>query len=513
MRKFRILLAEVIGLGLLIGYLLWKNPELIEKIIPWVAFAVAWHITWEYGLDTELFRKAGLALGKRVNHMWVWVIVFLIGGSIGLLYWAGINRAIKSVTSLAVQRSETTNLIQDKKEQHRTEPTPPENKAPSPNKNASSLVNPLGNLVQLGWGVKEEYAQNLTTFEISNKSIPDMQESSSYFKMLHKPFALQLQQVPSISGLRFMAGINECIQITISASDVSDLSELRQLTNLRKLFITQTPFTLRTDLDVSPLASLINLDTLNLNNSRVSNVEALSRLTKLVTLNIGSSLVKDISPLKGLSLLKSLDVRDSQVTDVSTLSENSSLEELNVDGKQVSSLGGVKQIVSLMIISYTPFNTTAIGMLSSLKTLNIWGPPLIDLSPLRKLRQLTFLRIDGPGFTRGRAQVTDVNAIGELEELKSLSLSEVQISSLQFLVGHEYKNLAEFSLNDVPISSVSELASLVSLKKISFFDIPVVDIAPLLALPNLTEFSLLRVPARADVISELQRRGVKVTIN
>jgi Leucine-rich repeat (LRR) protein len=513
MRKFRILLAEVIGLGLLIGYLLWKNPELIEKIIPWVAFVVAWHLTWEYGLDTEVCRKTGLALGRRVNRMWVWIIVFLIGGGISILYWTGINRALKSVTSLAVQRGETNNSTPDKEKQHPTEITAPGNKPSAPGKNIPDVVNPLGNLVQLGWGVKEEYAKNLTTFEISNKSLPDMQESANYFKMLHKPFALQLQQVPSISGLRFMAGINECVQVTISASDVSDLSELRQLKNLRKLFITQTPFTLRSDLDVSPLASLINLDTLNLNNSRVGNVEPLSGLTKLVTLNIGSSLVKDISPLKGLRLLKSLDVRDSQVTDVSMLSENASLEELNVDGKQVATMGGLNQIISLMVISYTPFNSAAIGMLSNLKTLNIWGPPVIDLSPLRKLHQLTFLRIDGPGFTRGRAQVTDVNAIGELEELRSLSLSEVQISSLQFLVGHEFKNLTEFSLNDAPISSVSELASLVSLKKISFFDIPVVDIAPLLALPNLTELSLLRVPARADVISELQRRGVKVTIN
>ena len=57
MRKFRVLLFEVIGLGLLIAWLLWKYPELVDSIIPWVALAVCWHITWEFVLDTKPVRR------------------------------------------------------------------------------------------------------------------------------------------------------------------------------------------------------------------------------------------------------------------------------------------------------------------------------------------------------------------------------------------------------------------------------------------------------------------------
>ena len=103
MRKFRILVFEVIGLGALLGWLMWKYPELVDDIIPWIALGVAWHITWEFILDTKLFRRATIALGKKVGRVWIWVIVFLIGGVISALYWAGIQHALSRLASLAAQ--------------------------------------------------------------------------------------------------------------------------------------------------------------------------------------------------------------------------------------------------------------------------------------------------------------------------------------------------------------------------------------------------------------------------
>jgi hypothetical protein len=50
-----------------------------------------------------------------------------------------------------------------------------------------------------------------------------------------------------------------------------------------------------------------------------------------------------------------------------------------------------------------------------------------------------------------------------------------------------------------------------NLKKVSLIDVPVVEVSPLLALQNLESLSLIRVPARADVIAMLERKGVKVT--
>jgi hypothetical protein len=67
------------------------------------------------------------------------------------------------------------------------------------------------------------------------------------------------------------------------------------------------------------------------------------------------------------------------------------------------------------------------------------------------------------------------------------------------------------NLSDIPTSSIEPLRSLKSLKKITLFSIPVVDVAPLLDLPALTDLNVMRTPARSDVLTELERHGVKVT--
>jgi internalin A len=394
----------------------------------------------------------------------------------------------------------------------------PASRSPSPERGAvvapltspESGPDPIGHLIQLGWNVKHDTGN--IQFEIASRPLPDMKKSAAYFRVLRRPFRLQFQQVPSIAGISSLAGINDCVEIGISASDITDLSELSFLKSLRKLNISQTPFTVRTDLDISPLASLVNLETLGLNMARVNDIEPLRGLTKLVSLNIGGSLVRDLSPIKGLTLLKSIDVRDSRVADMSVLDGDDALEEVSVDEKQVPSLTHLSRLPKLNrlnIIAQVPVDMAAVGTLSNLTFLFIWGPPVIDLSPLRKLGKLTNLQVSGLGFNAGLSRVIDADAIGELPQLKTLTLGQVQIDSLRFIT--RLNNLAELNVSRIPIGSVAELANLVSLKQISLVDVPVVDISPLLWLPNLAKVYLMRTPARADVIAQLERRGVKVS--
>ncbi len=378
---------------------------------------------------------------------------------------------------------------------------------------AVTPTGPIENLAALGWDVKGD-SKSGVIFEVTAKPLPDMEESAVYFRALRKPFRLHLQQVSSIAGLRFLSGVDNCVGVEISASDTEDLSELRGLTGLRTLSVSQTPFTTRSGLNIDAVASLVDLEILSLNMSRVSGLEPLRGLTKLTSLNVGGSLVRDLSPVKELKALKSVDVRDSGITGVSVLSGDDALEDLSVDAKQLSSLVSLSQLPrfsKLYIITGAPVDLAAVGTLSRLRSLFIWGPAALDLSPLRKLSELTTLDINGFGSSAGRPQLAGVDAIGSLTRLKSLGLEVLPIDSLGFLAG--CNNLVELSLARIPIGSISELANLTSLKQISFVDIPVVDISPLLSLPNLAKLNLLRTPARADVITELERRGVKVTIN
>ena len=103
-RAIRVLACEVVGLGILIAWVMWKFPELVDDIVPWFALAIAWHFTWEFILDTKTTKRLAIALGRRVNKMVIWLIVFVIGGAVSVLYWVGINKAIGKLAAIASVR-------------------------------------------------------------------------------------------------------------------------------------------------------------------------------------------------------------------------------------------------------------------------------------------------------------------------------------------------------------------------------------------------------------------------
>ena len=86
---------------------MWKYPELIDGIIPWVAFAFLLHFTWEFILDTRYVKHRAAALQKAVRPVIAWLLVFIIGGAIGVLYWWTINRSISRLARIAAARVAT----------------------------------------------------------------------------------------------------------------------------------------------------------------------------------------------------------------------------------------------------------------------------------------------------------------------------------------------------------------------------------------------------------------------
>ena len=200
----------------------------------------------------------------------------------------------------------------------------------------SGALDPINGLTDLGWSIKNE--KDGLLFEISAKPIPDMAKSAVFFRLLDKPFNVNLQQVSSIGGLHLLSGIRNLVAVEIGASGISDLSELHDFKELGALIVSQTPFNSTDQLDVSALTGLTGLRSLNLNTSRVANIEPVRAMRELASLNIGGTLVHDLSPLQTITTLRNLDVRDSKVTDLAPVAGSKGLEELSIDGKQVPSL-------------------------------------------------------------------------------------------------------------------------------------------------------------------------------
>jgi internalin A len=381
-----------------------------------------------------------------------------------------------------------------------------------PTNDAQTSRSTVARLAELGWTVKP--GQDDTLFEIAGGSLPQMQESATYFEQLNRPFRLHFQSVKNLDGLHYLAGIANCSSVEINAGEFTDISELRGFGHLTKLVISQVPLNGVGVVDASALSSLLNLQELSLGMTRVRSADALASLKSLKFLYLGQTLISDLSALSGLNLIEKLDIRDTRVTDLTPLAGYQNLADLTISGEQVPGLVNLAQLHKLkrlVLIDQRPVDLTPIGTLTNLESIFIWGLPQFDLLPLRNLDRLKDLQLSGIAFGRPLPPVTNVQTIGDLKQLQTLIMGQMQIANLDY--AKHLTNLRELNLNQLPIIDIGSLRGLPSLQKISMGDIPVVDISPLLDLPKLTDLSILRVPARADVLKELERRGIRIVAN
>ena len=491
-------LAAAVGFSLIGFY--W--PALRKRGARYFNSRLAWTVVFTL-CSLYLLQKRSVLDYMMTLHQkrggWGYPIAAIVGAALLTGYWWLTGALLKPHTA-GETTAQPTQTSESKPAQHF-------DRTVTETLTTEETSDPLGHLAHLGWGIKDE--KDATVFEVANKALPDGEQSAKYFGGLKKPFRLQLQQVPSLAGLHHLAGIKNCFRIDIGASNINSLSELSGMTNLRELAVGQTPFTDLGDLDISAVSTLANLDNLVFTNSRVRTIDSVRKLRKLTKLSIHASLVDDLSPVSNLHLLKSVVIRESRVTDLTPLSGIAGLEEMVVDGKQVRGLSAVPQIKRLTVIDQAPVDLTALSSLSNLTYLSIWGPPSLDFSPLRNLGKLTELQAMGPML----GQLSAVNNLDAIRALKlnTLVLSGMKVTSLDFLNGNS--TITNLTLNSMPITNAAELGTMASLRKLTLFDVPIVDISPLLSSPKLREVSFLRVPARADVISQLQRNGVKVTNN
>jgi hypothetical protein len=138
--------------------------------------------------------------------------------------------------------------------------------------------------------------------------------------------ALQFEQ----PALRTRVLVN-AITLILSDIPVSDLTPLADLTGLQTLDLFRTQVS-----DLTPLAGLTGLQTLNLWDTRVSDLTPLAGLTGLQTLDLDQTQVSDLTPLAGLTGLQELYLSGTQISDLSPLAGLTGLQTLNLLGTRVS---------------------------------------------------------------------------------------------------------------------------------------------------------------------------------
>ncbi|MEA4913635.1 MAG: leucine-rich repeat domain-containing protein [Christensenella sp.] len=105
------------------------------------------------------------------------------------------------------------------------------------------------------------------------------------------------------------------------------IDDLTAVTNLKNL-ISLTVFNGEQALDLTPLAGLTNLQALTLRNNKITDISALKGLSKLLGLDLEGNQITDVTPLAGLTGLNRLFLSNNPIADYSSLAAvRSDLEE------------------------------------------------------------------------------------------------------------------------------------------------------------------------------------------
>lgn len=161
--------------------------------------------------------------------------------------------------------------------------------------------------------------------------------------------------------------IDNVPQLDEPYGNISDLSLLEKMPNLRELYLCQQEIT-----DLSPLENL-PLRALYLTDNRIEDLTPLSEINNLQILYLGNNRINDLSPLPEMDSLASLSVGDFQGQDL--------------DGLNLPQL-------AILSLSFHVNSLEGIDQTEALEWLNLSALEELSLEPLTRLKGLTNLSLN-----------------------------------------------------------------------------------------------------------------------
>lgn len=178
-----------------------------------------------------------------------------------------------------------------------------------------------------------------------------------------------LSTLSRLSALYFGGAINDVSQVaalvelrslTLWADKVSDLRPLNSLRHLESLSL------LTADSNLTPLAELASLKFLDLSHNHVlTDITALAGLKNLLSLDLSATKVSDLTPLQSASRLRTLNLAYTPVSDVKPLSALKELESVDLTDTQVSDFSAVRHVKKLRKAKPVGIKGTASNVLSA----------------------------------------------------------------------------------------------------------------------------------------------------
>jgi internalin A len=236
----------------------------------------------------------------------------------------------------------------------------------------------------------------------------------------------------SISAMLSRAGTFDCRlgnslllskkSLTLQHAKISDLSPIATLSQLEVLKLDSNDIQ-----DLSPLVTLTQLKTLTIsNNPRITSIEPLAANTQLESLDVSYLDLKYLYGIESLSKLKELYARGNQIGDLTPFASPNGFSQLN---KLDLSRNRIEDIFLLKL-------------LPTLEYLSLSDNDIADLNPLGKLTLLKELNLS-------RNLIVNPSPISNLKFLEKLSLSNNQIRNAYSLVSLSTLNQLFLSGNPI----------------------------------------------------------------
>jgi len=246
----------------------------------------------------------------------------------------------------------------------------------------------------------------------------------------------------------------------LKSSNIGDLGKFR---NLQSLNLSNNKIS-----DINVLKDVDTLEILDLANNDISDISALSSLKSLRTLYLDNNKVEDYTPLYSLNKLTTLSIKGMDITESQLKELQEALPKCRVHSEQAS-----EDVVDVVMGN--------VHFKSDVVELDLSGKGINDISELSKCENLRRLDLRNN-------DITDISALMDLPDLEWLCLRGNQISNINSLMG--LVRLSYLDLQDNSITRISSLASLSNLQYLYLGGNSIVSFSPLADFKLMSELGL-----------------------
>ncbi|CAL6095756.1 leucine-rich_repeat domain-containing protein [Hexamita inflata] len=275
----------------------------------------------------------------------------------------------------------------------------------------------------------------------------------------------QIQKVTLIQCLNFKFAhpLQSLRQLQINHSQLSDLNNIYELTNLLKLDLSN------------------------------NHIEILTQLPdQLTELKLNQNKIRDIFVLRNLKL-KVLEISRNQVSDISVINQTE-LQVLIANNNQIINVDELQNSISLDLSQNQIRNIKFVHKMINAKTINLGFNQITDISYIQQFAQLEQLTLNNNQITEFKQTLPNLkildlrnNQVQNLEHIQKcpkLTQLYVENNAVESLKGIEQLKLEILYAANNKISDIQQIRNMTSIETLDLANNLITDIYPLKKLVN-----------------------------